>query len=147
MSFRRRGLLFGTLAIASGCGRPQSVAQLIGGLRSPEAGTRRRAAHRLQLSHGIPAEAIEPLLQAIAVERDKKAHGTMLITLAKSGVPEAKGHIDGTLPVPDKDVRRWASKALRHWLIANGRLHPSHELPDHWPYGLPGYPPPLPSQR
>ncbi len=94
---------------------------------------------------GIPAEAIDPLLQAITVERDKKAHGAMLVTLGKSGVPEAKPHIDGALPVPDVAVRRSASDALKHWLIATGQMHPKQKLPKGWPYGLPGFPPPLPA--
>ena len=91
-------------------------------------------------------EAIEPLLHAITSERDKHAHGAMLITLGKSGVPEAKPHIDGALPVYDEDVRRWAARALKYWLVATGRMHPDQDLPDHWPYGQPGFPPPMRSQ-
>lgn len=145
----RRTLLLAAGAAMAGvaCRRgPKSVPQMIASLRHPVASERRRAADDLRMDVGVPAEAIDPLLEAITVERDKKAHGAMLITLGKSGVPEAKPHIDGALPVPDADVRRWASRALKFWLIATGRMHPAQKLPQHWPYGLPGFPPPLPSQ-
>ena len=117
---------------------------MIANLRHPDSKERRAAADGLRLEHGVPAEAIQPLLDAINVERDKYAHGAMLITLGKSGVPEAKPHIDGAIPVPDKDVRRWATRALKFWLIVTGAMHPDQKLPKGWPYGQPGYPPPLP---
>ena len=126
--------------------RPKSVPDMIGRLRHPDPAERRRAADDLRLDFGVPAEAIPPLLDAIKVERDKRAHGAMLITLGKSGVPEAKPHIDGTLPVMDKDVRRWATRALKYWLIATGAMHKDQKLPKHWPYGYPGYPPPMREQ-
>mgnify|MGYP006969553876 CR=1 FL=1 len=67
--------------------------------------------------------------------------------LGKSGVPEAKPHIDGALPLPDKDVRRWAARALKYWMISTGQMSPDADLPSGWPYGQPGYPPPLPEER
>ena len=141
----------GVATIAMGwmaaCNRtPKSVPNMIANLRHPDPAERRRAADGLRMDFGVPAEAIDPLLAAIGAERDKHAHGAMLITLGKSGVPEAKPHIDGALPVPDEDVRRWAARALKYWLIATGSMHPDQDLPDHWPYGQPGYPPPLRSQ-
>jgi HEAT repeat protein len=143
--FIELGLLAAAGALGAACNRrPRTVHDLVGLLRHPDPAVRRRAADDLRMDGGVPAPAIQPLLDAIAVERDKKAHGAMLITLGKSGVPEAKPHIDGALPVPDEDVRRWAARALKFWLIATGRMHPDQDLPSNWPYGQPGYPPPLP---
>lgn len=145
---RRRAFLLGTLAtILFACNRqPKTVPHLIARLRHPDPDEREDAADDLQLKHGVPIEAIGPLLQAISVERDPDAHGAMLMTLGKSGVPEAKPHIDGAIPVPDADVRKYAAKALKNWLIATGRMHPKQKLPRHWPYGQRGFPPPLRSQ-
>ncbi len=146
LRMQRRVFFGGLLAalVGAGCNRgPKSVPQMIAHLRHHDPSERRRAADKLRMDHGVPAEAIDPLLQAITVERNKYAHGAMLITLGKSGVPEAKPHIDGALPVMDGDVRRWAARALKYWLIATGRMHPDQDLPDHWPYGQPGFPPPM----
>ncbi len=143
---QRRAFFIATAAAAltASCNRhAKSVPVMIANLRHADPRERRRAADGLRLSFGIPAEAIQPLLRAISVERNKHAHGAMLITLGKSGVPEAKAHIDGALPVRDEDVRRWAARALAYWLIATGRLHPAEDLPDNWPYGQPGFPRPL----
>jgi HEAT repeat protein len=151
MNIRRRsivtvGLTAGMLGALSACRDPKTVPQLVGELRHPDPGVRRGAADDLSMEGGVPAEAIAPLLQSISVEQDKKAHGAMLITLGRSGVPEAKPHIDGAIPVPDKDVRRWATRALKSWLIANGQMAPNAKLPEDWPYGQPGFPPPLPPE-
>lgn len=131
-------------AVGSACREPRTVPQLLAELRHPDPQIRRGAADDLRMDAGVPAEAVGPLLEAISVEKDKYAHGAMMITLGKSGVPEAKPHIDGAIPIPDKEVRRWAGRALKYWMIANGQLHPDQELPDGWPYGQPGFPPPLP---
>jgi hypothetical protein len=136
-------LLLAVVALAA-CREPKTVPHLIADLRNPDAAERRRAADDLRMDNGVPAEAIRPLLDAITVERDKRAHGAMLITLGKSGVPEAKPFIDAAIPVPDEDVRRWASRALKFWLVATGQMPEGQELPDRWPYGQPGFPPPLP---
>ena len=143
---RRNALLLCGLAplCFSGCRDPKTVPQLVAELRSPDHKARRRAADELRMDEGVPQEAIQPLLDAIGKERDKYAHGAMMITLGRSGVPEAKPHIDGALPVPDEDVRRWATRALKYWLIATGQMHPDQDMPDDWPYGQPGFPPPLP---
>ena len=143
---RRTGLLlcgWAPLSLA-GCRDPTTVPQLSAELRSPEAKERRSAADDLRMDGGVPQQAIQPLLDAISQERDKYAHGAMMITLGKSGVPEAKPHIDGAIPVPDEDVRRWATRALRYWLVATGQMGADQDLPDGWPYGQPGFPPPLP---
>ena len=134
------------LIALSACRDPKTVPQLVAELRHPDPGVRRSAADDLRMEGGVPAEAVEPLLQAVAVEQNKGAHGAMLITLGRSGVPEAKPYIDGAIPVPDKDVRRWAARALKYWLVANGQMSPDAPLPKDWPYGQPGFPPPLPPE-
>jgi HEAT repeat protein len=148
---RRRTLLSSLLGYAmvssialAACREPKSVPQLVSELRHPDPKERRHAADELRMDSGVPAEAIRPLLDAITVEKDKYAHGAMLITLGRSGVPEAKPFIDAAIPVADVDVRRWAARALHFWLVATGQMPESQELPDGWPYGQPGYPPPLP---
>jgi HEAT repeat protein len=146
---RRTLILVGLIALATvaACREPKTVPQLVSELQSPDAGVRRNAADDLRMEGGVPAEAIQPLLKAVSVEQDKGAHGAMLITLGKSGVPEAKPYIDGAIPVPDKDVRRWAARALHYWLVANGQMPADAPLPPNWPYGQPGFPPPLPEPR
>lgn len=139
-------LLCGVLVIgsATACRRgPKSVPHLIGELRHPQAKHRRSAADDLRMDNGVPQEAIGPLLEAAGVERDPGALGAMLITLGRSGVPEAKPYIDGQIPSRDKDMRRWASRALRYWFIATGEVPENYDFPRDWPYGQPGYPPRL----
>ena len=130
----------------SGCREPRTTADLVSDLRSPSADVRRDAADGLRMDEGVPAEAIGPLLQAAQAEKDRKAFGAMMITLGRSGVPEAKPLIDARIPEPDRDMRRWAARALKYWMIANHQLPPDPQLPDGWPYGQPGFPPPLPPE-
>ena len=149
---RRLPIALTALALAlsaAACNRepPKTTADLVADLRNPDPDARRDAADDLRTDQGVPAEAVGALLQAIQVERDKKAYGAMLITLGRSGVPEARPIIDARLPEPDKDMRRWASRALKYWMIANRQLPPDAELPKGWPYGQPGFPPPLPEER
>jgi HEAT repeat protein len=127
------------------CRQPRTTSDLVADLRNPSPQERRRAADGLRTDDGVPAEAIGPLLQAVQVERDRGAFGAMMITLGRSGVPEAKPLIDARIPEPDPDMRRWAARALKYWLIANRQLPPDPQLPDGWPYGQPGFPPPLPA--
>lgn len=137
-------LIVSLIVMLAACREPRTVPELVSELRSPDARARRGAADDLRTPEGVPQQAIGPLLEAIAVEQDKHAHGAMLITLGKSGVPEAKAFIDAAIPAPDRDVRRWAARALKYWLTANGQLAPDAKLPHGWPYGQPGFPPPLP---
>lgn len=134
-----------SLAIPSiGCGHPRTPAELIADLKNPEAPKRRDAADRLRTDQGVPKEAIGPLLEAASTEKDPRVVGAILITLGRSGVPEAKPLIDQQIPSMDKDMRRWAARALKFWMIENHQLDKDAQLPDGWPYGQPGFPPPLP---
>jgi hypothetical protein len=141
---RLRALFFFVLLVIAACREPKTTADLVADLRNPSAQERRRAADELRTDGGVPPEAIGPLLQAIQVEQDRPAFGAMMITLGQSGVPEAKPIIDSRIPEPDRDMRRWAARALKYWLIANRQLPPDPQLPSNWPYGQPGFPPPLP---
>src|SRR6185503_10552906 len=77
-----------------GCKEPKTPDQSIADLRSPDPNERRSAADDLRTDQGVLPQAVSPLLQAIQAEQDPKARGAMLITLGKSGVPEAKPLID-----------------------------------------------------
>lgn len=131
------------LAALTACHEPKTVDQLVAELRAPEAKMRRRAADGLGREEVDP-RAIQPLLEAIAVEKDKSTYGAMLIALGRSGVPEAKAIVDARLPDPDRDMRRWAGRALKYWMLKTGQLPRDYDFPDNWPYGQPGYPPLLP---
>ncbi len=141
-------LLAGALALGAGaCKDPKTPAESIAELRSPDPNARQSAADDLRTDNGVPAEAVSPLLQAIQTEQEPKVRGAILITLGRSGVPEAKPIIDQHINTDDRDMRRWASRALKYWLIANKQMGPDDPLPDGWPYGTPGFPPPLPPQE
>jgi len=127
-----------------GCREPRTTNEVVADLRNPDPDKRQNAADDLRTDQGVPAEAIPHLLQAIQTEQNPKAYGAMLITLGRSGVAEAKPLIDARIPDMDRDMRRWVSRALKYWLIANKQLPPDPQLPDGWPYGQPGFPPPLP---
>jgi hypothetical protein len=128
----------------AGCREPKTPAQSIAELRSPDAEQRRRAADDLRTDAGVAPEAIQPLLQAAAAEQTPNVLGAMLITLGRSGVPEAKPLIDKQIPSTDKDMRRWAGRALKYWMIKTGQLDKDYKFPDGWPYGTPGFPAKLP---
>lgn len=134
------------LSAAPGCRPPLTVDQLVSDLQSPSAGKRRRAATDLQTPEGIPEEAIPALLAAARTETDPGALGVMLMTIGKSGVPEARPIIDQYLPTADRGLRTKVGRALQAWFVANGQMAPDAKLPKYWPYGQPGYPPPLSDQ-
>lgn len=130
----------------TGCRQPRSVDQLVSDLHEPDATKRRDAADDLQTDEGVPVQAIPHLLEAARRETDPRTLGMILMTLGKSGVPEAQPLIGDQLATQDKDMRRWVGRALQYWLIANGRLPPNPTLPKGWPYGQPGFPPLLPDE-
>lgn len=133
-------------AALTGCRKPRSVAELVAELQAPDATKRRDAADDLQTDEGVPVQAIPHLLEAARRETDPRTLGTILMTLGKSGVPEAQPLIGEQLATQDKSMRRWVGRALQYWLIANGRLPPNPTLPSGWPYGQPGFPPLLPEE-
>jgi hypothetical protein len=135
-----------TTALA-GCRPSRPVAQIVVELRDPDPVKRQHAASDLQTKNGVHVQAIPHLLQAASVEQNKEALGAMLVTLGKSGVPEAKGLIDQHIPTTDLGLRKHLGRALRYWYIANSQIAPDAKPPEHWPYGQEGYPPLLPGQN
>src|SRR5262245_18775015 len=121
------------VTLAASCREPHTPADSIAGLDNPDPGERQSAADDLRNDSGVPPEAIRPLLDHYARESVPKVRGAILITLGRSGVPEAKPLIDQAIPTDDRDMRRWAGRALKYWLIANRPMAEGQELPDGWP--------------
>jgi HEAT repeat protein len=116
----------------------------IGELQSPQAEARRNAADALRTPSGVPPEAVAPLLGALSAEQDPGARGAELIALGRSGASQAKPAIDqAVMTAADPNMRRWAARALKYWMIQTGQLPAEYAFPDGWPYGQPGYPPPM----
>jgi hypothetical protein len=131
-----------TLLTASACGSSMPPDVAITELRNPEANVRRNAADSLRTDAGVPPNAVRPLLEALATEQDPPVRGAILITLGKSAAPEAKPVIDQAVQqASDPNMRRWAARALKYWMLETKQLPQNYEFPDGWPYGTPGYPP------
>ena len=144
MSTLRTATMVLALAFSSGlaCTPPMSTDMAIAELRNPNPNMRQGAADRLRGDKGVPDEAIQPLVEAAAKEQDPAAKGAMMITLGRSGKPEVKDLVEQYVQTAKgKDERRWASRALKYWMIEKGSLAPNESLPDGWPYGTQGYPP------
>lgn len=138
-------LLTAALAVSTiGCREPKTTDQLVAELRSPDPKSRRSAADDLRTDAGVPPQAIPALLEAARVEKDPPALGAILITLGSSGHPDAKPLIDAQIPTSDPDMRRWAGRALKYWMLETGQIPRDYAFPDGWPYGQPGFPPKLP---
>jgi len=121
--------------------------QAIAELKNPDPDRRQEAADSLRTDNGVPPNAVPALLEALKTEQTPKVRGAELITLGRSGAPDAKPVIDDAVQnAKDPDMRRWASRALKYWMIATKQLPADHAFPEGWPYGQPGYPPPLPAQ-
>jgi hypothetical protein len=146
LTFTALALFVFAAPLLTGCGPPKTVAEIVTELRDPSAGKREDAAADLQTDDGVPVQAIPALLQAARIERDADSLGVMLMTLGKSGVPEARPLIDQFVFTASPKGRRRAGRALQYSLVANGRMAPDAELPKHWPYRQPSYPPFLPEQ-
>jgi hypothetical protein len=139
-AFSILALSFALLGSAACAGMPPDEA--VTALRNPEADMRRKAADSLRTPTGVPQQAIRPLLEAATAEQEPRARAAMLITLGKSGVPEAKPLIDDyVMKASGEDARRWAGRALKYWMIENKQISGEQDFPDGWPYGTPGYPP------
>jgi len=118
--------------------------QAIAELHDPNPGTRQGAADSLRTDEGVPPNAVRPLLDALGTEQVPYVRGAILITLGKSGRPEAKAPIDQAVQsAKDKDSRRWAGRALKYWMIETHALAADLDFPEGWPYGQPGFPPRL----
>jgi HEAT repeat protein len=135
-------LVVATLLALAACGTPMSPDQAIAELRSPDAAVRRTAADALRTGEGVTPAAVPALLSALASEQNAEARGAMLITLGRSGAPEAKAPIDQAVQAAsDKYTQRWSGRALHYWLIKTGQMAEKAPLPDGWPFGQPGFPP------
>ena len=136
------GLLFSVSLGSAGCGHHVTPDEAINELRNPEAEARRDAADALRTDNGVPPQALGPLLAAVSAESDPAARGAELITLGRSGAPQAKPVIDqAVMTAADPNMRRWAGRALKYWMLATAQLPAGYPFPDGWPYGQPGYPP------
>jgi hypothetical protein len=116
---------------ALGCHRspPRSPAEEVGLLGNPDWKERRSAADGLRDHGGPPAEALPALYAALQAEQSPKVLGAILITLGASGIPEVRPFIDARVNDPDEDMRRWARRALKYWLVKNQLLGEEQELP------------------
>jgi hypothetical protein len=103
----------------SGHSSPEQLAR-IAALKSPDWEARREAADDLRDDGGPPADAIPALLEAARTKTHPKALGAMLLTLGESGAPTAKAPILASLQAADQDLRRYAQKAHKLWLLRNG---------------------------
>ncbi len=137
-------LCFAAAAASAGCHHAMRPDVAIANLQNPDPSVRQHAADSLRTPEGVPPESIQPLLAIASQEQNPQARGAMLITLGKSGSPLAKPLIDqAVMTSQDPDNRRWASRALKYWMITTGQLPAEYAFPPNWPYGQPGFPPPL----
>jgi HEAT repeat protein len=113
--------------------------QAIPALRSMDPTTRALAADDLRSDDatGVPPAAVPALLQALSSEPEPKVRGALLMTLGRSGAPEAKDPIDEALAEdPDPYVQKCAKRALAYWRVQNAE--PRDES---WSYWVPVWQP------
>jgi HEAT repeat protein len=124
------------------CGHAMSPDEAVGALQDPNPRVRQHAADSLRAGNVVPGGAIPVLLQDLRTEQDPAVRGAIYITLGTSGAPEAKPVLDQAVAIAaDPDSRRWASRALKAWMIQTGAVPANSAFPPGWPYGQPGYPP------
>lgn len=132
------------------CGPKLTPAENIQNLRDPDPNVRRKSADALRVGAEKgkpPPEAIQPLLDQLKAEPEPKVRGAILITLGASGLPEVKPLLeDAVRAAKTRDEQRWAGRALKYWMINSGAMPETGPWPDGWPFGQPGYPPPLPAE-
>ena len=134
-------LLFAALSLPA-CHHAMPPDEAVAAIRDPDPKVRQSAADSLRADNVVPAGAVPFLLQAVQVEPVPYARGAMLITLGTSGAPEAKPIIDqAVMTAADPDMRRWAGRALKAWMIQTGAIPQGSKFAPGWPYGQPGYPP------
>jgi hypothetical protein len=121
------------------CARaPMAANDALVSLRSPEAIERQHAADDLRSDEerGVPLAAVPALLEALRTEPDLAARSSLLVTLGRSGTPEAKEAIDDALVSdPDPGVHRAAERALHYWKAQNDEGDKS------WAYWVPVWSP------
>jgi hypothetical protein len=139
-------VLFLAITISLGCGPSRTPAEAVADLRSPNPETRMIAARDIEsgAQAGLTPDIIGALLQSAQSETDPKTKGAVMIALGYTGIPEAKPLLDQYVQTNDRDQRRWGARALKKWAVKAGQVPPTYEFPDEWPFGTPGYPPPLP---
>ena len=141
--------LVGGSAAAAGCGGPaRSPHEAAGDLSAPDPEVRLKAARDLEDSarknDGLPPDITEALLQRAPAENDFKTKASMLITLGYTGDPRVKPMLDQYAQTMDRQQRIYAARALKKYATKTRAVPPGAEFPEDWPYGTPGYPPPLP---
>jgi hypothetical protein len=103
-----------------GCGGSRGPAQSpIARLKSTDADERQEAADELRDDGKPSPDATRALLEAIAVEKDERAYGAMLISLGASGAPEAEGIICEKVYADSARMRAWAKRAQKMYLERN----------------------------
>jgi HEAT repeat protein len=136
---KRAFLAFLVTLSATACARaPMAPNDAAVSLRSPDAAVRERAADDLRRDeqHGVPLAAAPALLDALRSEPDLEVRGAILVTLGRSGTPEAKDAIEDALASdPDPGVHRAAERALHYWKVQNDDSDKS------WSYWVPGWRP------
>ena len=129
-------LLFAFAPLVLGCHAALPPEQAVARLRDPSPDVRRSAADDLFRDEGVPAEAVPPLLEAFDAEQDPAARGAILITLGRSGAPEAKPRIDLALASAQSDDEvRWATRALKYWKLQTGETPGNYRRRYLFPYG------------
>jgi len=135
----KRPFAFALLLVLAGCGRPPMTPdRAVASLRAPDAETRRQAADDLRTdeTNGVPADAVPALLHALTSEPEPAVRGSILLTLGRSGAPEAKPAIDDAIATEsDLHLVRNAKLARKYWLVQNDSSDES------WAYWVPVWQP------
>jgi hypothetical protein len=135
--------LLAVLAIPA-CHHAMPPDEALAAIHDGDPKVRQHAADALRDGNVVPGPAVPALLQAVQTEQVAYVRGAMLITLGTSGAPQAKPIIDQAVQTAaDPDSRRWAGRALKAWMIQTGAIPAETKFPAGWPYGQPGYPPPM----
>lgn len=133
------------LMLSAGCAPSRTPAQAKADLTAADPEVRMRAARDIEATSrdsALPPDVVEALLAQAPKETDMKTKGSIMITLGYTGDPRAKPLLEAYAQTGDVDQQRWASRALKKFAVKSGQLPATHEFPDSWPYGTPGYPPP-----
>jgi HEAT repeats len=141
-----RSLLFVFLAalVFPACHHAMDPAAAVASLSDPNPVVRQHAADSLRAGGTVDTNSIPPLVQALQTEQVPHVRGAILITLGQSGAPGVQPIIEQAVQsAPDVDQRRWAGRALKAWMLQSGKLPQGYVFPEGWPYGQPGYPPPI----